>query len=438
MNIIVFLGPSLSLRDAATLLPEADFRPPARSGDITRAALEQPKAIVLIDGLFEQVRSVRHKEILFALSEGIHVYGASSMGALRAAELAAFGMVGVGRIFEKFATGAWEDDDEVTVSHASAEFSHRSLSEAMANLRFGLQDARDADIIDESQRARLEALAKQMFYGDRSWAALFEAALAAEVDSGAVARLKRFVTETQPNAKRGDAVMVLQRVRDDMATGLGPFKAGFDFEGTRDFRNPILIDAESARALERRTARGILLSDLANYIRIWGSPDLDEIRSAALEILPQEGPPGRGRRERAVATAFEVVGPLGVRDPVSAWRAVSTADVLDQFMVGIRRKHADAMLPIAAYHDERIIDLHERLAKRTEVLATMRMTDSPIERTGLSVTDLLTWYAEQRSFEPEALDQWVATRGVDSEEILLRHVIDEFLFIRLEDSDDTA
>ena len=43
------------------------------------------------------------------------------MGALRAAELHAFGMRGVGRIFEAFRDGELEDDDEVAVVHGPAE-----------------------------------------------------------------------------------------------------------------------------------------------------------------------------------------------------------------------------------------------------------------------------------------------------------------------------
>ena len=50
------------------------------------------------------------------MSQGIHVFGSASMGALRA-ELCPFGMVGVGRIFEAYRDGELEDDDEVAVIH---------------------------------------------------------------------------------------------------------------------------------------------------------------------------------------------------------------------------------------------------------------------------------------------------------------------------------
>src|SRR5690606_24942574 len=103
-----------------------------------------------IDGYFEHVPSVWHKEILWAMQEGIHVYGAASMGALRAAELAAFGMVGVGAIYEAYATNALEDDDEVAVAHASAEEGYRPLSNAMVDVRATFETAFVQGILSEN------------------------------------------------------------------------------------------------------------------------------------------------------------------------------------------------------------------------------------------------------------------------------------------------
>jgi hypothetical protein len=92
MSMIVFIGPSLPKFE----LPETahlEFRPPAACGDILKAGSQLPAAIGLIDGYFEASASPWHKEILWALSRGIAVFGSSSMGALRAAELESFGMI---------------------------------------------------------------------------------------------------------------------------------------------------------------------------------------------------------------------------------------------------------------------------------------------------------------------------------------------------------
>ena len=95
---VVFAGPSvhgLGRHNLAGL----DLRPPAGRGAILRAAADGAPAIGLIDGIYESEPAVWHKEILYALGRGIPVLGAASMGALRAAECAAFGMKGIGSIF---------------------------------------------------------------------------------------------------------------------------------------------------------------------------------------------------------------------------------------------------------------------------------------------------------------------------------------------------
>ena len=127
MNAVVFLGPTLPRAEAADLLP-ATYLPPARQGDIYRAVRAlRPVTVGLVDGRFLDTGAVWHREILWALSQGVHVFGAASMGALRAAELAPFGMRGVGQVFAAYRDGCWpgdpdafEDDDEVAVRSRTA------------------------------------------------------------------------------------------------------------------------------------------------------------------------------------------------------------------------------------------------------------------------------------------------------------------------------
>src|SRR5205823_2149810 len=112
------------------------------------------------------------KEILFALASGVHVIGASSMGALRAAELHTFGMVGVGAIFEAFKMGAINADDEVALVHGSAEEGYRALSEPLVNIRLGLARATLLGIIERAAHDDLLAAARKTFYAQRSWESL--------------------------------------------------------------------------------------------------------------------------------------------------------------------------------------------------------------------------------------------------------------------------
>jgi hypothetical protein len=169
MTVYVFVGPTLAPNEARAVL-DAVYLPPAAQGDVYRVARERPRAIGIVDGYFERMPAVWHKEILWAMAQGVHVYGAASMGALRAAELAAFGMEGVGRIFEAYRDGALEDDDEVAVAHGPAEDGYRAQSEAMVNLRATLAAAEAAGVVAPTTRGDLEAIAKALFYPERVYA----------------------------------------------------------------------------------------------------------------------------------------------------------------------------------------------------------------------------------------------------------------------------
>ena len=110
--------------------------PPARQGDVWRALRLRPRAIALIDGVFEAQPSVWHREILDALDAGVPVLGGASMGALRAAELCGLGMKGAGRIFRWYRDGIVIDDAEVALLHAGAEHAWRALTVPQVNVAF--------------------------------------------------------------------------------------------------------------------------------------------------------------------------------------------------------------------------------------------------------------------------------------------------------------
>lgn len=140
-GIVVFAGPTLPREpgpDWRELLDACDVRPPARRGDVLAALAHHPRAIVLLDGYYFTVPSVTHKELLYALDAGVRVIGAASLGALRAAELAPFGMEGVGAVFEGYQTGALEGDDEVALLHAPAEHGYRPITVALVEVRHAL------------------------------------------------------------------------------------------------------------------------------------------------------------------------------------------------------------------------------------------------------------------------------------------------------------
>lgn len=232
MNVVIFAGPSIQPADIEAVLPGAVCRPPAAQGDVYRAALSRPSVIGLVDGYFERVPAVWHKELLWALSQGIHVFGSASMGALRAAELAPFGMVGIGAIFEAFRDGVLEDDDEVAVAHGPVESGYRTGSDAMVNIRATLRRAGREGVIDEVTRSTLERLAKSLFYPERSYARVLELGRAEGVSEAGLEALRAWLPGGRVNQKREDALAMLQAIAACLASGASAPAVGFVFEET--------------------------------------------------------------------------------------------------------------------------------------------------------------------------------------------------------------
>src|SRR5262249_34943349 len=134
-RVLVFVGPTIAPESIHAAIPDTVILPPVAAGDLVQAPLDAGDVVAIIDGFFRQTAAVRHKEILALLDRGVHVWGAASMGALRAAELAPFGMRGIGRIFAAYRHGDIDGDDEVAVLHGSAEAGYRALTEALVNIR---------------------------------------------------------------------------------------------------------------------------------------------------------------------------------------------------------------------------------------------------------------------------------------------------------------
>ena len=218
MTIFVFLGPTLSVEAARPEL-DAVYLPPASQGDVYRAAREQPFAVGIIDGYFERMPAVWHKEILWALSQGVRVFGAASMGALRAAELARFGMKGVGTVFDDFHSGTLEDDDEVAVIHANHDMGYRALSEALVNIRATLAAAERRGVLTPEVCRQLVGLAKGTFYPERSYPNLLARATKTGIAEHQLEALRSFVASHRVDQKRADAFALLRTVRECRASG---------------------------------------------------------------------------------------------------------------------------------------------------------------------------------------------------------------------------
>lgn len=275
MKVVVFLGPSLPPDEARREL-DAVYLPPAGQSDLLSAVTTyRPDIICLIDGVFKQSLSVWHKEILYALEQGVRVYGSSSMGALRAAETDEFGMIGVGEIYRQYASGELNDDDEVALVHSDADDDYRPLSEPMVNVRATFRRAADEGVIDDATCRRLTDLAKAIYFPERTFRSIFRKAAEAEVAESVLAPLRAFVETSYVDLKRQDALALLRTVRN-LPDPLPPAEQPFTM--TRSH----LFDAQydRDRTVQHRGV-DVPLSSIGDFAALH-APDFNDLNFAAL------------------------------------------------------------------------------------------------------------------------------------------------------------
>jgi hypothetical protein len=232
MTAIIFAGPSLPPRLRPAAEPLIEWRAPVRQGELYRAALTRPAVIGVIDGYFEVVPTVWHKEILWAMAQGIHVFGAASIGALRAAELDVFGMRGIGQIYEAFRDGVLEDDDEVAVLHGPEELGYPPLTEAMVNIRATFAEAVRAGILPPEMAAHRTAIAKTLFYKRRTYEAVLEVAAASGLPAAPLRDLAAWLPAGHIDQKRLDAEAMLDAIRAHLAAAPPPLRVSYTLAET--------------------------------------------------------------------------------------------------------------------------------------------------------------------------------------------------------------
>lgn len=228
--------------EAESILP-ADYRPPARMGSVLAACEAGARRIGLIDGYYESVPAVWHKEICYALSRGVEIFGAASMGALRAAELDGLGMIGVGLVYRWYRDRVIESDDEVSLMHGPARSGYRHQSVPLVDIRATLVEGRRVGAITEAEAAAIIAEARRRHYPDRDYPSLLEAAL---TDQGRRAAVASWVAEHAVDRKRLDAIELLETMA---GSPVGRHRHRPPFESTWIFEQLLA----EVRRIERRS-----------------------------------------------------------------------------------------------------------------------------------------------------------------------------------------
>lgn len=161
MSVAIFVGPTFPFGQINEYLNiPATIFPPIKRGDIETLPADHD-IIVIIDGVFHSTLSVSAREILLALKKKI-IYGCSSMGALRAAELDKYGMIGVGEVYKMYVDRTITSDGEVALLFDPITYENMTIP--MVNVRFALTQAVRHQVINQETRDYLLAIAGKMHY----------------------------------------------------------------------------------------------------------------------------------------------------------------------------------------------------------------------------------------------------------------------------------
>lgn len=428
MNACIFAGPTLPPRDEARTLA-AIWLPPAKHGDVCRAvSLLRPQAIGIVDGYFQWTPSVWHKEILWAIDQGVHVFGAASIGALRAAELAPFGMRGIGRIFEGYRDGMlsgcgdepFEDDDEVAVIHGPAESGYIGASEAMVDIRCTLADAERAGVIATATHTRLVAIAKALFFPERSYELLLERARAAALPEGQLAAFRAWLPVGRVQQKRTDARCMLETMQSFLAQDPAPAAARFTFEHT---------------TLWERVLAGVRPSTVhdAEETRILDELRLDAARWAGLQCEAL-----RSLVALATETAH-IPAELACRVVELSEQPHEIERVLEEAarMQAVRRMRED--IPVAIVERQMLVQLRDteefeglraRANDKLARIASRQDLPDAADFPDLKLLELRDWYFSHvlREDMPDDLEEWLHAAGYANSGHFHNAVFTEFVY----------
>ncbi len=445
MTAIVFVGPSLPAGECQAILPGAAVYPPVSQGDVTRAVLAGARMIGVIDGYFERVPAVWHKEILWAMTRGTHVFGAASMGALRAAELHVFGMVGIGEVFAAFRDGVLEDDDEVTVTHGPAEIGYLPTSVAMVDIRATLRAALDAGVTTRATHDTLIDMAKRTYYPERSYDALLAAAPASGLPAMEIAALREWLPSGRVERKATDARALLTAMAAHLDADPGPMRTDFHFQPTDAWEQVLRRDGHQIAAA---LPDALPMEGLMEELRLLGG-DYHRVLSVAFAraLALREAERRQAPLDRAVFRDMlhGFFADRGLRAPeeIRAWLDAQRLDA--DGLTALISRQTQVQIIETLFRDEilaqipdalRAAGLYGRLAARAEdkrrLLAEADLLNPGSADWGQDEEALVAWHFTERRGEamPHDLEAHARALGLANRHAFLQALMREYLYCR--------
>ena len=411
MSAIIFVGPSLLSSIESS--PRIEVRPPAVAGDIYRAVRSGAELIGLIDARFEDGQTVLHDEILYALSKGAHVWGAASMGALRAVECAPFGMLGFGEIFEMYRAGRIDGDHEVAMQYGPDELGSPALTIPLVNVRATLDSSVENGILNASEAGTVLSTALGLYYKNLTWESVLEELASAAIGS----KLQNWLPEGYVDLKNQDARVLIDSIESFMADSVVPHIPTFEFQETVFWKSFVVTQERSFSSLSGQDA------DVIDELRLDPLRYSDAVQRAFARRMARNGYPENF--QGGVSTADEIRVDFGLMTASSFadWLAENRTDeaLIAQFLdkdahLEKTQEAVAASLALDILDELRAENefgpLDRRAADKRARLAGRDLANVPSSYAGFDLRDLLEWFCENRGVKGSFADPDEAARSL--------------------------
>ncbi|MER5904300.1 TfuA-like protein [Streptomyces mirabilis] len=307
--------------------------------------------------------------------------GAASIGALRAAELAPFGMLGVGSIYASYVQGEIDGDDEVAVGQAP-DGEWNALTWPVVNVRHALQLALSAGVLDGERAADLLVALRAVYYPQRTTAAVWAVCRRHGESEFAEWLAQRRARDVHfADLKRIDALAAVRTALD------GQTPPAVDIE-PRVWQTAYFRRWSNAHAHSRVDGLDLFTADRLIYQQVF-DPEFSTTWTAYLEhrsLLPAHGDPGLPLDTRlAMVTGGDLPAHSVFRPPV---------DLRDEETVALllAGETSQDRLDVARYADALT------LARRTRPGFSVAAVRDDLTRRTL----LETWRCHEQQFDTEA------------------------------------
>lgn len=311
------------------------------------------------------------------------------------------------------------------------------FSEAMVNIRAALEQAVARGIVGIESRACLIDAAKQTFYPERSWPALYAAGLARGVAEAEIAALLEFVEDEQPNQKRDDALALLAHLAL-AGPAVDPARvAGWKFEHTV-FWDTVVTYYTTSHG--QSGADSASFERVRNHVRLVG-PERENLRLHALALVLAQAEAqrlrigvtddrralGRFRYRRGLQSSAELRTWME-RQQVTQQECLELAR-LEMLLLKVEQRYVeqvDQLLGRAIKLRGLYPEVMARVNRKWEALAELGI-EQPTEDDVGSFEQAIDWYQQRYGAISGQLDEHAADLGFGTKRQFLNELFAEYL-----------